>query len=85
MESEDLSDTEAVECSETESNERSEAIQQVNSVQLVAKKNTKNRKCGNTSDSCQTKMEAVLVTVILRSVNCVLRMCLRDGLIQAIF
>ena len=43
MESEDLSDTEAVECSETESDERSEAIQQVNSVQLVAKKNTKSK------------------------------------------
>ena len=43
MASEDLSDTEVVECSETESDERSVAIQQVNSVQLVSKKNTKSK------------------------------------------
>ena len=39
----DLSETEAVECSETESDERSEETQQSNSVQLVAKKNTKSK------------------------------------------
>ena len=38
MASEDLSDTEAVECSETESDERSEAIQQVNSLRGVGAK-----------------------------------------------
>ena len=37
----DLSETEVIECSETESDERSEETQ--NSVQLVAKKNTKSK------------------------------------------
>ena len=44
MASEDLSETEVVECSETESDEECEDTQQqTNSVQLVLKKNTKSK------------------------------------------
>jgi len=70
-----VSETETVDCLETESDKQSEETEpQINSDQSVAKR-IPNQKYGNTSNLYQMKMEALVTAIVLSVVDCVLKMC----------